>query len=375
MKQGGSARRPGATSIVMIIASIGLTVAISLAMDIVLVHGAPNVPALIAISAILFNLTVLVLSSVGSIIEWQRPGHAIGRLLMLSGPLYALVSAAWLTAESLQSIVDVNTYGVFFWSTSILSWPAVALVTGWVPLLFPTGTLPGPRWRIPVGILVILSGIGLADLAIRPMSLPGAVQASPIVNERWAATLQAFGDAIPIELLALIMLAVAALITRYRRGERVERLQIRWFGAAVAVCGIGIGATALQFALQADGGPRFTSLILYAGILAIPISVGIAVTRYRLYELDRLISRTIGWALVTAVVVVVFAGGLLGLQTLLAGFTQGHSLAVAASTLVAFSSQCVAGSRPPSTDASTAPDMTANGRSRPTQGGPAMRWT
>ena len=331
-----TSRRPGARSIAMIVASITASVAISLAMDVILLRDASAVPVLTVVLAILFNITVILQSGVGGIIEWRRPGHAIGRLLMLSGPLYAFVSAAWLTASSLEPVLDAGLYAIFFWSTSILSWPAVALIAGWIPLLFPTGTLPGPRWRIPVGILVILSGIGLAALAIRPMSMPGASQASPIVNESWAAFLQAFGDAIPLELLALIVLAIAASITRYRRGDRVERLQIRWFGAAVSVCGIGIAGTAVQFAVQTDGGPLFMALILYAGILAIPIAVGIAVTRYRLYELDRLISRTIGWALVTAVLVAVFAGGVLALQTLLAEFTQGQTLAVAASTLVAF---------------------------------------
>lgn len=328
--------RAGALSIAMIVTSITASVAISLAMDVLLLRDASTVPVLTVVMAILFNITVILQSGVGGIIEWRRPGHAIGRLLMLSGPLYAFVSTAWITADRLEPLLDAGVYAIYFWSTSILSWPFVALIAGWIPLLFPTGTLPGPRWRIPVGILVILSGIGLAALAIRPMSFPGASQASPIVNASWAAFLQAFGDAIPLELLALIVLASAALITRYRRGDRVERLQIRWFGAAVAVCGIGFAGTAVQFAIQTDGGPLFMALILYAGILAIPIAVGIAVTRYRLYELDRLISRTIGWALVTGTLVAVFAGTVVGLQAVLASITQGQTLAVAASTLVAF---------------------------------------
>ncbi|MEO6208199.1 MAG: hypothetical protein ABIP77_09630, partial [Candidatus Limnocylindrales bacterium] len=77
-------------------------------------------------------------------------------------------------------------------------------------------------------------------------------------------------------------------------------------------------------------------LVSYVGILAMPLAMGIAVLKYRLYEIDRLISRTIGWALVTGALVAVFAGGVLALQALLAGFTQGQTLAVAASTLVAF---------------------------------------
>jgi hypothetical protein len=82
------------------------------------------------------------------------------------------------------------------------------------------------------------------------------------------------------------------------------------------------------------GGPVWV-LVAAVGLLLVPVSVGIAVTRYRLYEIDRLISRTIGWALVTSVLLAVFAVVVVGLQAVLASLTQGDTLAVAASTLVA----------------------------------------
>ncbi len=75
---------------------------------------------------------------------------------------------------------------------------------------------------------------------------------------------------------------------------------------------------------------------LEAGLIALPIAIEIAILRYRLYEIDRIISRTIGWALVTGILVAVFVAVVLTLQALLAGFTQGETLAVAASTLAAF---------------------------------------
>jgi hypothetical protein len=286
--------------------------------------------------AALFNGTVILQSTVGGIIEWRRPGHTIGRLLMLSGPLYALLSAGWLTAETLQPLVDPGVYQVVNWAGSVLSWPGVALIIGWVPLLFPTGSLPGPRWRIPAGILVVVSGIGLVALAVRPGPLyDGTGLGSPIAIEGWPRFLQVFVDAIPLELLALVVLAVAGLITRYRRGGRVERLQIRWFVAAVAVCGAGFAGVVVEQAARTDDGPLVSALVAYAGILAMPIAIGIAITRYRLFEIDRLISRTIGWAVVTGVLVAVFAGLVVGLQALFASVTQGQTLAVAASTLVA----------------------------------------
>jgi hypothetical protein len=318
-------------SIAMIVASITASVAISLAMDIVLLSEAAAMSVEIVIATILFNITVILLSGVGGIIEWRRPGHAIGRLLMLSGPLYAFLAAGWLTADALEPLVDPVIYRGLDRATDILSWPGVALIVGWIPLLFPTGSLPGPRWRVPVIVLAVLSGIGLTTLVLQPSShvtSGGAVGPTPILD--------LFVDAIQFELLALILLAIAALVTRYRRGDRVERLQIRWLGAAAALCGTGLVATVLQAAIRTGDGPLVMLLVFIAGILAMPIAIGIAVTQYRLYEIDRLISRTIGWALVTGMLVAVFTGGVIALQSALSGFTQGQTLAVAASTLVAF---------------------------------------
>ena len=330
-------RRPGAFSILMIVTSIAASVAISLAMDAVLLRSSTAAPVEILVGAALFNGTVILQSLVGGIIEWRRPGHTIGRLLMLSGPLYAFLGAIWTTAETLQPLVDPRVYQVVGWASLLLSWPGVALIAGWVPLLFPTGTLPGPRWRIPVRVLVAVSGIGLVALAVRPGPMyDGTSVVSPIGIDGWPGFLQPFVDAIPLELLALFALAFAALVTRYRRGDRVERLQIRWLVAAVLIVVAGVVGTVIEQAARTDDGPLVSALVTYVGILAMPIAIGIAVTRYRLYEIDRLISRTVGWALVTGVLVAIFAVGVLALQALLAGFTQGQTLAVAASTLVAF---------------------------------------
>ena len=331
-------KRPGALSVVLIAASIIGSVGISLAMDLVLILFAtdPRVPSFVG-AAVLLNVTCVVMSLVGAIIEWRRPGHAIGRLLLLSGPLYALLAAGWGTSGLLEPLVDPQIYRIVNWVGALVSYPGVALIVGWVPLLFPTGTLPGPRWRLPVGLLLILFVVGTVAWAVQPSyTVGGLIRTSPIGIENWPSFLQPFVDAIPFELLALIALAIAGLITRYRRGDRIERLQIRWYAAALAVCGAGFVGVMVEMAIRKGDGPLISGFVAYVGILAMPIAIGIAVTRYRLFELDRLISRTIGWALVTGVLLAVVAATVVGLQAVLAGFTQGQTLAVAASTLLAF---------------------------------------
>src|SRR5439155_23219154 len=118
---------------------------------------------------------------------------------------------------------------------------------------------------------------------------------------------------------------------RYRSGDVTLRQQLRWFIAAVLLAAVPLPIGIVP----GVGGPQWFVLAA-VGLLLVPISVGIAVTRYRLYEIDRLISRSIGWALVTGVLVAVFAGTVVGLQAIFASITRGETLAVAASTLVAF---------------------------------------
>ncbi len=335
-------RRPGVLSIAMIVASIGASIAISVAMDVVVLGVMPSAPGHILVVVPLFNATCILQSLVGGIIEWRRPGHTIGRLLMLSGPAYGFVSAVWTTADTLETFLDPQLYLVVSWSVVLGSFPVIALMAGWVPLLFPTGSLPGPKWRRPVGLLTVLSGIGLAAWATRPGPIVGggerALYVNPFGVAGWPGILQPFVDLVPLEFVALFAVGAAAVMIRYRRGDRVERLQIRWFGSAVAVIVVGLAATVVSFGLGNNNPPitLSTSLVAYAGILLMPVAIGIAILRYRLFEIDRIISRTIGWAVVTGILGAIFAGTIVGLQAILADVTQAQTLSVAASTLVAF---------------------------------------
>lgn len=338
--------RPGRMSFTLIAASITASAAVSVAMDVVFVRLSTDAPAVIVAGVILFNGTAIMLSLVGGVIEWRRPGHAIGRLMMLAGPLYAIASAGWTTLNLLEPLIEPMAYQVFSWIVLLLSWSGMALIIGWIPLLFPTGHLPGPRWRAPAALTVTLLGVGLFGLALRPGVFGGSDLENPFGVEWWPVILQPFVDAIPLAVLATLLLGVAGVITRYRRGDRIIRLQIRWFVTAVALIPLSGVAILIEVALRskdsaggagsdAPNGLVFV-MVSYAVVLALPIAIGIAVTRYRLYEIDRLISRTIGWTLVTGVLLAVFGGTVIGLQAILDRVMQGQTLAVAASTLIAF---------------------------------------
>jgi hypothetical protein len=319
-----------------IAASLALTLSIALATDVTILALARDSPPGLLLALPVMNLGSVLLAVVGGIIEWRRPGHRIGRLLLLGGPLYAALGAGWTTAELVQPYVDRELYLALNWAGLLLSYPGVALIVGWLPLLFPSGMLPGPRWRLPAAALVVLPSIGTVAWAVRPGPLVEGVDSdNPFAVAGWPTWLQPFIDLIPLSLLALILLAAAALVVRYRRGGSVERLQIRWFLASTSLALIGFVGVPIEQAIQADDGILVSVVVAYAGILAMPVAIGIAVLRYRLYEIDRIISRTIGWAVLSTVLVGVLATTIVGLQALLAPFTNSDTLAVAASTLLA----------------------------------------
>ena len=316
--------------------SLGLTLSLVLATDVTILRLAEDLTLVVPITLLVLHLGSILLALVGGIIEWRRPGHRIGWLLLLGGPLYAALAAGWTTAGLLEPYVDRDLYLALNWAVLLLSYAGIALIVGWLPLLFPTGTLPGPRWRLPAAVLLVLPTIGTVAWAVRPGPMVEGVDlTNPFGLVGWPTWLQPFIDLIPLGLVALLMLAAAGLAVRYRRGRTVEHLQIRWLLASTSLMLVGFSGVFVEWAIRSDPGMHVSVIVGYAGILAMPIAIGVAVLRYRLYEIDRIISRTIGWAIITGGLLGIFAVLVVGLQALLDGVTQGDTLPVALSTLVA----------------------------------------
>ena len=141
----------------------------------------------------------------------------------------------------------------------------------------------------------------------------------------------------PAVTLALAAAGVMSMVVRLRRAQGVERAQLRWlvWSMAFIIVGFVIGLVGDSvFANGLNGAVWLPAIVAFA---LPPLAIGVAVLRYRLYEIDRLISRTIGWAVLTVILGGVFVGLVLGLQSILAPFTRSNELAVAGSTLLVFS--------------------------------------
>ena len=210
-------------------------------------------------------------------------------------------------------------------------------------LTFPTGSLPTGRWRA-VSIAVAALFVTLARLImfgpVINVTVPGAPFGVDVPNP-YAATVFAAPTLPPpaflwTALFVLNFVALVSLLARFRRSSGLERLQYRWLAWAVLLVAVANAAWAIVTnILRVDFAP-LAALIVGISYPAIPIAVVVAVLRYRLYEIDRLVSRTLGWGLASLTVLAVFVLAVLSLQAVLAGWIQGQTLAVAVSTLFAF---------------------------------------
>jgi hypothetical protein len=308
------------------IVAVGLYLAIA---------GDPDVlatldPSLLAVQL----LFVAPFAVVGALIVVRRPTNVIGRSVLLTGLLLAVYVAgrcylAWGVMVGRPSIgeplVLVVSFAVFYVMSGI--------VVPWLLLHFPDGRLPGPRWRA----VYVAQAAGVAVLLVALLT-PGDLGVGTGVENPIGTEALGVLNGITIPLLdvivdALTVIAGASLVVRFRRARGVERAQLKvfaWFGILAAVSLIGHQVLS-RIAPWMD--PVTDAIGGAAGIL-FPIGIWMAVMRYHLYDIDRLISRGIGWAIVTGLLAAAFVALVLGLTSVLQPVTGGSTLAVAGSTLL-----------------------------------------
>ena len=304
------------------------------AVDIVfLVNGRPFE----ALFSLIPLFLIVCLSGVGAVLVARRPGNWIGALLLFTGVSTAISWTGGYYVD-LDDFVGPGTLPLIVpmaWLTGWVFTPTVGLMAVFMPLLYPSGHLPSPRWRIVVAIALVAISIGALQTATAPgpMNNFGNIDNPVALPQPFSDIVQALGSASLLLAPPIITLVLVNLVLRFRRSVGVERQQIKWFLAVASVAAIAIVVSIVTV----TGPISDTGWII--GLVAIgclPLAVGIAILRYRLYEIDRLVSRTISYAVITAVLVVVFGGFNLVLEATLATLTQASTLAVAGSTLLVF---------------------------------------
>jgi hypothetical protein len=296
-------------------------------------------------AALAWGLWGLVLVGLGATLWMDSRLRGIGRpdLVSIDGDAvpYLLVIAVSVIVLGISDAYA--SYGVLArpgslpgarWAANYVdsSWVLLSTLLGFVLLLTPTGSLPSPRWRWWARLVVVAAVVAVTVRTV-PLDPPyQAVDPGPLVvrDGPLAPAARAVTVAAIVVVLVSLLVAACSLVVRFRRARGVERQQLRWVSAAAAMAGLAVAFTLVSWAVL---GPAAQPLWGWAEgiyITLLPLTIGAAILRYRLYDLDRIISRTLAWTLLTVLLglgyaAVVLLGGRL--------LPQGSSLAVAAATL------------------------------------------
>lgn len=281
------------------------------------------------------GLTAISFVTVGAVLVSRLPTNPIGWLLASGGFWFGLGNGG----------TGLGNYGLIghpgslpgaVWFAWLSEWtwaPAVGAILLLV-LVYPTGRLLSPRWRpeavgavFLIALLAFGGAFGSWTDGLFPVPNPLAI-AGP-TPDLLNILLGPFA-------ILVVLSAVGSLVIRYRRSAGIERAQLKWF---VAVVAISLPAFLIGTGLFGTSGLAGTlatlfDILAFGGFALLPVAIGLAVLRYRLYEIDRLISRTIAYGVLTAIIGALFVGVILVLQAILAPLTSSNELAVAGSTLL-----------------------------------------
>jgi hypothetical protein len=312
----------------------GLTLALLAATVLVLLAGRP--PASAAGNAWQRQAADLVslvgAPLLGGLIAARRPDNRYGWLWLAFGLGLAVTAfASAYAAVALTSGPDgLPGLAMAGWLEGI-AFTVVTILFPFLFLLFPNGRHPSPRWRLLAWAIVVVGALTLIGVAFTPETAAEGV-ANPFGVGGWLGGV--LGSVVDpgIGLLFLALpLSALSLLLRLRRARGVERQQLKWFTYAAALVGAFIISDALGLV-----GPGLVNLLLTTLTLTgVYVGIGIAVLRYRLYEIDRIINRTLVYALLTLVLGLCYVAGALVFVLVAGAGTDPPSWLIAAATLVA----------------------------------------
>ncbi len=300
------------------------------------------------LSDLMFGAVILTFPSTGLLILRRQPRNTIGWLLQGIGAAWGVTGA-------------VETYAAYGLAVRPGSLPGAELTAalgagGWAPgigimgtfllLLYPDGRLPSPRWRV----VAWLSALTITVVTVTTTLFPGPIGVAPAPQLQNPLGLEALRAelvvvlAVALPMFPLCILAsAAALVRRFRGSHGVERLQLKWLAtasAAVAFLYLSAMVASLPRIVSSSdqGDPGWLLMLQNATLLSfvlLPLSIGTAILRHRLYDIDVVINRALVYGSLTAALAAVYLVSVLVLQLVLSPLTDQSDLAVAASTLAA----------------------------------------
>jgi hypothetical protein len=295
--------------------------------------------------SLVLGLPMLPFAIVGSVLVLRRAGDPIGWLLGVAGALFQLgfLLAAY-AYTSLQAGAASPGGEVAAWFLSSFYATALFGLVLSAVVRFPDGRPPGRAFAILLwaSVACVVITVVAGALADRPINVPqpigGQLAGDPtrVISNPFALhgplgdLLRLVGSAMIRIFPVLALIAASALVVRFRRSRGVEREQLRWLMYTAAVT---VGLILIGFLSPPGAAADVAQAASLVGIGLFPVAIGIAITRYRLYDIDVLIRRTLIYAAVSAVLLAIYVGGVGLLQAMLAPLTAGSGVAVAISTL------------------------------------------
>jgi hypothetical protein len=280
--------------------------------------------------AVALVLGVVSAATVGAVLASRRPRHPVGWLLLTLGLSLAAAGAATGYANygllARPGALPATAYAALYHGVSILF---VAVCLGFVLLLTPTGSLPSARWRWWARVAVAAPLLAVGSSALLPFDPPYQSVANPLAVAQLAGPLRVVNFVTWLVTGLAILVAAWSLVVRFRRARGVERQQLRWLALAAGLTGAVLLALV---AVAPTGNELLLGWLSAVCVALLPLATGAAILRYRLYDLDRIISRTLAYGLLTVLLGLGYAGVVLGLGRLLG---RDSSLVVAGATLAA----------------------------------------
>ena len=269
---------------------------------------------------IIYGLLALALGVTGALVASRQPANAIGWIFCALG--------VWEGADQLWEAIAYHRWPTGVAGQWVISWGWIGSLAAYtvVFLLLPSGRLMSPRWRRVIWLLAVGCALAIPGQALSPDNKEFVDGRNPLAVKGVVVQI-ALNVGITMA-LASFVISVAGIVIRYRQAVGIERLQLKQFVFAGSVL-VPILAVSVPFY---DESVVFQVALVLA-LLALPVAAGLAILRYRLYDIDVVINRALVYGSLTATLAGAYLGSVLVLQLALSAFTEGSALAVAVSTL------------------------------------------
>ncbi len=328
--------RQTATRLAWTVSGLSLALLVASLTFVVLNRGTPD-PSGSPVGDALYGVALFTFPTVGALIASRRPQNPIGWTFVCLGSMFAVVAFAseYARYALLTAPGSLPAGETMAWLDSWLFIAPLILTGTLLFLLFPDGRLLSHRWRPVLWVCAGAVALGLPT----GMFSPGPLEDFEFVQNPYAASgnlgdaLELLGSITFVVMFAGVFVSAASLVVRFRGARGLERQQLKWMAAAAGLLGVAFASGPALFWWVGDAGDAGWQTFLLFAIAMIPVAAGIAILRYRLYDIDRIVNRAVVYGAVTALLVAAYFGIVLALQQVFSSFGGGSDLAIAISTL------------------------------------------